>query len=69
MQEEGIVTEYNGFIGRIRNMEGKEYLLLKKDVENGKMVNINDKVVFTPDLFETDEYRENVARFIRKLEK
>ena len=69
MKEEGIVIEYNGFIGKIRNMEGKEYLLLKKDIEDEKIVSINDKVTFTPDLFQTDEYRENVARFIRKLEK
>lgn len=67
MKKEGIIIDYNGFVGKIKSIEGEEYLMLRKDIIGD--VKEDDKVLFTPDLFKTIDYERQVARFIRKLEK
>ena len=39
MKKEGIVTNYDGYTGTIKDYYGKEYLLLKKET----LENINEK--------------------------
>ena len=68
MKTYGKVMEYDGYNGYIKSIDGKDYLLMDMEVE-GNEIKPGDNVSFEPDTFETPEYKENVARFVRKLEK
>ena len=66
--KEGIVVEYNGFQGYIKSDEEK-YLLLNKDIyDNGVRIQLNDVVLFTPDIYKADDIDVKIARFIKKKE-
>lgn len=64
MKKEGIVINYDGYTGTIKDYYGKEYLLLKKET----LENINEKdiVMFDPEVVVTSEEDRNVARFVKK---
>lgn len=64
MKKEGIVINYDGYTGIIKDYNGKEYLLLKKET----MENINEKdiVLFDSEVVITSEEDRNVARFVKK---
>lgn len=66
MKEQGIVIDYDGYTGTIKNDVGKDYLLLKKEIVDNQELNIGDKVSFVPDEFATIEYNKNIARFVKK---
>ena len=64
MKKEGIVTNYDGYTGTIKDYYGKEYLLLKKET----LENINEKdiVMFDPEVVVTSEEDRNVDIFVKK---
>ena len=64
MKKEGIVINYDGYTGTIKDYYGKEYLLLKKET----LENINEKdiVMFDPEVFFKSEEDRNFARFVKK---
>ena len=68
MKTYGKVIEYDGYNGYIKGIDGNEYLLMESEIV-GNELKSDDNVSFEPDVFETPEYKENVARFVRKLEK
>ena len=69
MKEVGIVKEYNGFYGKIVNLEGKEYLLLNKEIMGENQINKLDAVSFVPENYKKNEVNENIARFVKKMMK
>lgn len=44
-REEGIVIEYDGFVGKIKTMD-KEYLLQKRNIKANKEIKVGDTVTF-----------------------
>lgn len=67
MKKEGIVTEYNGYTGNIKDNNGLDYLLLKKEVIGD--IQKNDEVIFNSEKVETTYEDRNVARFVKKLKR
>jgi len=63
----GIVIKYNGNSGVIVDKENNKYLLLKNNICNDEIININDNVKFVPEIFKTIEIEEKIATFIRKI--
>ena len=68
MKTYGKVMEYDGYNGIIKAIDGKDYLLMNSEAIDGDL-KANDNVSFEPDVFETPEYKENVARFVKRLVK
>lgn len=64
MKKEGIVTEYDGYTGSVKDSLGKEYLLLKK--ETLEDIKEKDIVMFDPEIVVTTYEDRNVARFVKK---
>ena len=69
MKEIGKVKDYNGYYGTIVNEEGKEYILLNKELVDNEPVGIYDAVSYVPESYSNDEVEENIARFVKKIEK
>lgn len=44
-KEEGIIIEYDGYIGKIKTVD-KEYLLQKKNIKNNQELKVGDTVSF-----------------------
>lgn len=44
-REEGIVIEYDGYVGKIKTMD-KEYLLQKRNIKANKEIKVGDMVTF-----------------------
>ena len=65
MKNIGVVKEYNGFYGNIIDLEGKQYILMDKNIMENNEINKYDTVLFVP-----EEYKKNdIARFVKKIEK
>lgn len=64
---DGIVIKYNGNSGVIVDKDNNEYLLLKNNICNDEIININDHVKFIPEIFKTIEVEERIATFIKKI--
>ena len=69
MKTFGKVKEFDGYNGYIKGVDGKDYLLMKREVVSPHIIYENDNVFFEPDRFDTVETHENIARFVKKLEK
>ena len=65
----GKVKEFDGYNGYIKGLDGKEYLLTEKEIVKPTKLEIDDNVIFEPEYYKTIETEENIARFIRKIEK
>lgn len=65
----GKVTDYNGDTGNIIGVDGKEYLVLEKDILDNEKIQKNSAVIFTSEIFETPEYSRNIARFVKILKR
>lgn len=66
MKTYGKVKKYNGHSGFIIGVDGKEYLLLQKEIVEGQ-VEEKDDVSFVAEEYETSEYHEDIARFVKVL--
>ena len=69
MKEFGKVTEYDGYYGKITNQEGKEYTLFNKEVMDNEQLDKYDVVSYVPEEYHNDLVDENIARFVKKIEK
>ena len=69
MKTYGKVKDYDGYNGTIKGIDGKEYLLIKKEIIPPRELHVEDNVSFEPEHFETVELEEDIARFVKKLEK
>jgi hypothetical protein len=69
MKTFGKVKEFDGYNGYIKGIDGKDYLLMQRDISSEEELHVDDKVYFEPDHFETVEIQEDIARFVKKLEK
>ncbi|MBQ4030770.1 MAG: hypothetical protein II625_03340 [Bacilli bacterium] len=69
MKTFGKIKDFDGYNGTIKGIDGKEYLLMKKEIIPPQELHENDKVCFEPEHFETVETEEDIARFVKKLEK
>lgn len=69
MKNIGVVKEYNGFYGKIENLKGDNYILLKKEIMGNDQINKLDVVSFVPENYTKDDIDEKIARFVKKLEK
>lgn len=67
MKELGRVIEYNGHYGRIINQDGKEYILLDKDIMDNNIIQTNDDVSYVPEKYVDSDIDENIARFVKKI--
>jgi len=70
MKNYGRVVKYGGISGTIKGNDGKDYLLLDKNIVS-KDVNIEpyDDVEFESDYHKTCEIEVNIARFVKVLKK
>lgn len=68
MKENGVVIKYNGFYGIIEATNKDKYILLKKEVKDGK-ISVEDKVEFEPDILPYEEGKIKIARFVKVLKK
>ncbi len=68
MKTYGKVEKYNGYSGSILGVDGKEYLLLEKEIVEGQ-VEEKDDVSFVAEEYETPEHHEDIARFVKVLKK
>ena len=64
----GKIVEFDGNTGSIIDLNGDNYLLLSHELKDKKL-NLNDYVIFKAEEFKTPEINENVARFVKKLNK
>lgn len=64
----GKIVEYDGNTGNITDINGENHLLLQHELKD-KSLKENDYVMFKSEKFETPEIKENVARFVKKLNK
>ena len=69
MKDIGVVKEYNGFYGKIENLNGDKYILLKKEIKGNEQINKLDVVSFVPENYKKNDIDEKIARFVKKLEK
>ena len=69
MKTFGKIKKFDGYNGTIKGVDGKDYLLMKKEIIPPTDMQINDNVYFEPDYFKTVETEENIARFVKRLEK
>lgn len=67
MKNIGIVKEYDGFYGKIVNLDGNEYILLNKEIMDNNDINKLDVVSFVPENYQKDDIKENMARFVKKM--
>ena len=58
--------DYNGYTGNILGVDGKNYLLLQKEIVEGK-AEVDQNVSFLAETYETAEEKENIARFVKVL--
>lgn len=70
MKINGKITNYEGMAGNIKGVDGKDYILLDKNiVEQNEELKENDNVEFEPEYFKTPEVEINMARFIKTLKR
>ena len=69
MKDYGKVVEFDGYVGKIVDNNGKEFLLLKEELLTEEVLNKGDLVSFNPEKYEADEVQKNIARFVRVLKK
>jgi hypothetical protein len=68
MKNYGKVTVYNGLFGKIKGVDGLDYVLLDKNlVDNG--VRVLDNVEFESEVFQTLEVELQMARFVKRFAK
>ena len=65
MKTFGKVIEYDGYTGTIKGTDGKNYLLLNKELE--EEIKENDYVSFDIDIYKDVEITKYIARFIKKI--
>ena len=69
MKTFGKISEFDGYNGYIKGIDGKDYLLMQKEITPPEELRVDDKVCFEPDYFETVETKEDIARFVKRLDK
>lgn len=70
MKLNGKITNYQGIAGNIKGVDGKDYILLDKNlVDKNEKVKENDNVQFEPEYFKTPEVEINMAMFVKTLKK
>ena len=68
LKKYGKVVSYNGMNGTIKGIDGKNYLLLDKNLLD-KDLNVLDNVQFESENYVTDEVDVELARFVKVLRK
>lgn len=68
MKQYGKVTDFNGYNGYIKGIDGKDYLIMYKELLDSD-IKLNELVYFEPDIYETTEIKQDIARFIRPIQK
>lgn len=68
LKKYGKVVSYNGMNGTIKGIDGKDYLLLDKNLLD-KDLNVLDNVQFESENYVTDEVDVELARFVKVLRK
>lgn len=68
MKSYGKIVDYNGMYGHIKSVDGKNYIVLDKDMLESNL-NVADYVEFVGENYNTVETNIDIARFVKKLEK
>lgn len=68
MKSYGKIVDYNGMYGHIKSVDGKNYIVLDKDMLESNL-NVADYVEFVGESYNTVETHIDIARFVKKLEK
>ena len=63
----GKVIKYDNYVGNIIDNDGIIYIFTNDDLKES--ININDYVMFLPEVYETVEIKEFRARFIKRYVK
>ena len=68
MEDIGKVKDYNNYYGTIVTESGETYLLLDEEISNNNKIKKADLVSFVPETYEKKDIKENVARFVKKID-
>ena len=68
MKNYGKVIKYNGVYGRIKGIDGVDYVLLDKNVVDNQLSEF-DNVEFESEVFNTTEVEMKMAMFVKSLTK
>ena len=68
MKNFGKIIKFNGAYGNIKGTDGKDYILLDKNIID-KNIKVADDVEFEPETIKTPEIEVNVAVFVKTLKK
>ena len=69
MKNYGIVTEYNGFYGKIKGVDAIDYRFFKEDVLKDQPVETNKHVEFEPQKIEKTDITVYRANYVKVLQK
>lgn len=64
----GKIVDFDGYVGNIKGVNGKDYLFLCTDIVTGG-IQIDDYVSFDCECYEDIELKKNMARFVKKMDK
>ena len=62
----GKIVDYNGLYGHIKSVDGKNYVVLDKDMMESNL-KVEDYVEFIGENYNTVETNIDIARFVKKL--
>lgn len=65
-RDEGIVVDYDGYIGTIKSIN-MEYVLLKQNIKNNQEINIGDTVAFLGEEINLIDEVKYIATFVEKI--
>lgn len=65
MKKIGKVLEYDNYVGILIDEDSNKYIFKNDDLK--EEIKIGDLVNFIPEVFETVEIKELIARFIKKV--
>lgn len=65
-REEGVVVEYDGYLGKIRTID-KEYLLQKENIKPNQEIKVGDTVKFLGEEIVLIEDVGYIATFVEKI--
>lgn len=66
---DGIVYEYDSYLGTIIGEDQNEYILKQNEIIESSSVSVGDQVSFEPDLLEGTGADDKVARFVKVLKR
>lgn len=70
MKNYGIITEFDGYLGKIKGVDSKDYKFLKQDIVDKNFIyEENTHVEFEPQIINKPDFVFNRANYVKVLKK